>query len=153
MTRKEIQLADEVPPSNCGEQFGVRKVRDKAATLGRLKQALLEIRSAGRGLSIKAVAEEAGVTPSLIHHVYPDFAEQIRAQTGRSTRARLDSTHDELKKAKRTINEQQSELRELSDDLAKIASINLRLQDRIGELEAQLAGKLTPIAERGTTRD
>ncbi|MEH6437347.1 TetR family transcriptional regulator [Massilia sp. DD77] len=136
---------DELASSSSKVSVASTRVRDKTATLERLQSSLLRVMDSGRRLSIKAVAEEAGVTPSLIHHVYPDVAEQIRATMGRSTRAQRDAKHDELVDAKRTISDQKAELRELRADLASIASVNLQLQDRIDELEAQLEGKLAPI--------
>lgn len=146
MTSTEaLSAGTELPSSSCRKLATGPKVRDKAATLKRLQDALLRVKDEGRRLSIKAVAEEAGVTPSLIHHVYPDLAEQIRAQIGRSTRAQRDAKHDELMRAKGRIADQQAELRALSADLASLASINLKLQDQINVLEAQLAGKLTVI--------
>lgn len=112
-----------------------RRSRDKNATLQRLQAAMVEVKNSGRKLSIKAVAEAAGVDPSLIHHVYPHLAEEVRTQAGKSTRSQRDEKHQALVSARQTIQEQRAEIAELKADLAKLASINLELQDRIDEYE------------------
>src|SRR5437879_2779632 len=79
------------------------RVRNKAKTREELVQAIQEVKNTGLKMSVTAVALEAGVDASLIHHVYPDVAEAIRALVGRSTRHQRDLKHAELVDAKRTI--------------------------------------------------
>jgi len=58
------------------------KPRDRDATAPALRHAVLSVKNKGKRVSIAAVAREAGVDPSLVHHVYHDIAEEIRTIAG-----------------------------------------------------------------------
>lgn len=118
------------------------RARDKAATEARLVQAMSKLSSSGKKLSISAVAAEAGVDPSLIHHVYPAIARDIR---GRIESAHDEGTADELAAAQERAKELRAEVASLQADLAKLASLNLSLQVRINELEAQANGHIVAM--------
>ncbi|WP_240531332.1 TetR family transcriptional regulator [Variovorax boronicumulans] len=79
-------------------------------------------------MSIAAVAAEAGVTPALIHNTYPDIAEAIRTEAGRSTRRQLDAKAAELAKVGASLRELRRQLHEANADIAKLASINESLR-------------------------
>lgn len=116
--------------------------RDRERTLAELQCALHRLQRAGKKVSIKGVAEEAKVTPSLIHNRYPDFAEQIRALTTKSTRAQRDEKHDLLQKER----EKNSQLRALVDqqikEFADLASVNEALRAENVLLKAMADGKV-----------
>ena len=89
------------------------------------------------GLSISAVAREAGVTPALIHNHYPAVAELIRAKQGASSRQQRDHKHEELTKERRKNAELRRELDDLRRKLARLASINEMLLVENVELTAR----------------
>lgn len=99
----------------------------RSRTLHELQLALARIQRKGLKVSIKAVAEEAGVDPSLVHHTYPDFAEEVRAVVGRTTRQRAAAIGDDLKEARARSAALLKELASLRGDLQKMASVNLTL--------------------------
>ena len=123
--------------------------RIQAGTPRRINQA--------RRLSIVAVAEEAGLSPSAIHNRYPDLAEAIRQKMGVSVQDKLHAARNKLN----TNIEKAASLRErltVSEEaLRKSRSIVLRqaleiegLQRRITALEIELKAKtkLTVIAKK-----
>ncbi|MEI7762468.1 MAG: TetR family transcriptional regulator [Comamonadaceae bacterium] len=116
--------------------------RDRERTLKELQLALHRLQLAGRKVSIKGVAEEAKVTPALIHNRYPDFAEQVRTLTNKSTRAQRDEKHDLLQRER----EKNRQLRALVDqqikEFADMASVNEALRAEISLLNAMADGKV-----------
>lgn len=118
---------------------------DRAKTATALRYAMLRVKNAGKRISIKAVAEEAGVDPSLVHHVYPDIAEEIRAMGGRGSRAQRDKKHAELIQARLRVRELNEDVATLLAELTEIASLNLALESELEELKAQLAQKVRPL--------
>lgn len=116
--------------------------RDRERTLKELQLALHRLQLAGRKVSIKGVAEEAKVTPALIHNRYPDFAEQVRTLTIKSTRAQRDEKHDLLQRER----EKNRQLRALVDqqikEFADMASVNEALRAEISLLNAMADGKV-----------
>ncbi len=119
--------------------------RNREKTKNELQLAILRVKNKARRLSIKAVAEEAGVDPSLIHNTYPDIAEQIRAAVGKGVRKQRDDKHQDLREAQKQNRELTESLAKLTSDLAEIASVNLTLLDQVRTLEAELAGRVTRI--------
>lgn len=120
----------------------------KSRTLHELQLALARLQRKGLKVSIKAVAQEAGVDPSLIHHTYPDFAEEVRAVLGRTTRQRAAALGDDLKEARARSAGLLKEVASLRADLQKMASVNLTLTLENRRLEEALA---TAIAERAAS--
>jgi AcrR family transcriptional regulator len=111
---------------------------DRAKTAENLRLAILRVKNAGRRVSIKSVAEEAGVDASLVHHVYPDIAEEIRAISGRSTRTERDKVRQQLAAAKAHIRTLEAEVEKLLAEVAQIASVNLTLAQEAAQLQAAL---------------
>ena len=116
--------------------------RDRAKTEIALQLAIERIKNSGLKLSIAAVATEVGVTPSLIHNTYPDIAEEVREQTGRTVRQQRDAKTAELAKVRATLKEVRKDLRAANADLDKLVSINETLRDEIARLKAQSTGKV-----------
>jgi len=119
--------------------------RNREKTKEGLEAAILRIKNKGLKLSIKAVAEEAGVDPSLVHNTYPDIAEEIRAMVGKASRKQRDAKHQELLDARKLNRELQAQVTTLTSDLNELASVNLTLLERVQTLEAEVAGKVAQI--------
>lgn len=123
--------------------------RDKAKTKEGLLLAIQRVQNKGLTMSISAVASEAEVDPSLIHHVYPDIAERVRKLIGRSTREQRESIQSELSETKRENRELREEIDALHRDINRLASINLSLEQELTELRAAWSGKLVPLPKTG----
>lgn len=132
------------PPARAG-------TRNREKTKDKLQCAILRIKNKGLRLSIKAVAEEAGVDPSLIHNTYPDIAEVIRASLGRASRQQRDDKHQELVEVKNRNRELRESVAKLTHDLNELASVNLTLLGRIHDLEEKLTGKVVHISGRSAS--
>jgi AcrR family transcriptional regulator len=126
----------------------------KANTLRHMQLALMRLQRRGDKVSIRAVAVEAGVDASLIHHTYPDFAEEIRALVGRTTRQRQEEMRDELKAERTRRLALQQEVNALRADLQKLASANLTLHVVLQRLQDAASSKgteeSTPTKARAT---
>ena len=124
--------------------------RSRENTREELQFAILRVKNKGLKLSISAVAAEARVTPGLIHNTYPDLAEEIRAQVGRSTRQQRDAVVTELAAAKGQLREFRAQLEKALADIAKLASLNEALRDQVASLQAQASGKVVVLPEKFT---
>lgn len=118
------------------------KPRDKDKTRAELLLAIQRVQNKGITLSISAVAAEVEVDPSLVHHTYPDIAEQIRKLTGRAARQQRDSKQKQLTELKQAYRELEAEAKGLRDDVNRLSSINLTLEQELIELRAALTGKV-----------
>lgn len=127
-----------------------KRPKDRDLTKQELQYAILRIKNKGIKLTISEVAREAGVVPSLIHNTYPDIAEAIRAQIGKSTRKQRDATLAELAKARQVNKDLRGLLSKAETELAKLASINEMLRDEVTQLKAVASGKVV-VLPRGKT--
>ena len=123
--------------------------RSREKTREELQLAMRQINDKGLKLSISAVATEVGVSASLIHNTYPDIAEEIRAHVGRSTRQQRDAKTAELTTTKAKLRALRAELRTASEDVARLASINETLRQKLTTLEATSSGKVFVLAPQG----
>lgn len=101
---------------------------------------MLRVKDKGLKLSISAVATEAGVSAGLIHNTYPDIAEEIRAQVGRSTRQQRDAKAAEVKEVRGRLKNLRTERDAALADVARLASINETLRQEIAMLRAAASG-------------
>ncbi|GEM_PF-1076390 len=119
-----------------------KRTRDRKRTINELKLALHRLQLEGKKISIKLVADEAGVTPALLHNRYPDFAEEVRRIIGRATRDQRDEMHSLLQKER----EMKRKLRELVNrqlvEITKLASVNESLRAELELQRAIAAGKV-----------
>lgn len=117
--------------------------RDRERTLHQLNLALIRVQRRGDKVTLKAVADEAKVSPPLINNRYPDFAEQVRAIIGRTIRQKRNEKAD-LLVAERDKNRK---LREVMAsqlvEITRLASVNETLRSEIALLKALAEGKVT----------
>lgn len=110
--------------------------RDRERTLHQLNLALIRVQRRGEKVTLKAVADEAKVSPPLINNRYPDFAEQVRAVTGKAIRQQRNEKAELLVKER----EKNRELRELNDgqlvEITRLASVNETLRTENALLKA-----------------
>lgn len=114
-----------------------------------LECAILRVKNKGIKMSISAVAREAGVgTASNIHVTYPDIAEKIRTIMRKGVRQQREAVVEELKAAQERNRGLQADLDKANQDLARMASINQTLRDRVALLEAQAKGQVIVLPNR-----
>lgn len=108
-----------------------------------LKLAMARIRS-GRSsekkLTVASVAREVGVSTSLIHNYHSGIAESIRTASGKSDAEQLKARAETLAKEKQKSKELRSEVKRLTQNVAKLASINENLLAEIRSLQAKRGG-------------
>ncbi len=113
-----------------------------------MQLAILRVKNKGKKLSISAVAVEAGVSHGLIHNTYPDIAEAIRAQMGKSTRQQRDEKIAELSDARRRIKELKAELETALTDIQRLAATNETLRQEVAILRAGTSGNVLVLPPR-----
>jgi AcrR family transcriptional regulator len=116
--------------------------RNRERTLSDLKLALFRLERSGRKVSLKAVADEAKVSPSLLNNRYPDFAEQVRAIMGKAIRQQRDDKADQLLKARQTNRELRALVDTQSTEITRLASVNEALRSENTLLRAIADGKV-----------
>ncbi len=94
-----------------------------------------------RKLSIKAVAEEAQVSPALIHNKYPELADDIRARLATTALKKQKVAQDHSKLTATRNKELRQEITTLKEELRKLASINANLTLKNEEYLARLNSK------------
>ncbi len=111
----------------------------------RLEQQRPQVVNIGRKISVAAVAEEAGVSRSLIHNDYPDLLERIRGNSNKQIQAQRNRKHEALKK----VQEKNRQLLELNKELTKqldaLASKNASLTLEIRRLQAIISSDSVAI--------
>ena len=115
--------------------------RDRERTLHQLNLALIRVQRKGVKVTLKAVADEAKVSPPLINNRYPDFAEQVRAITGKAIRQQRNEKAELLLVER----EKNRKLRDLADiqlvEITRLASVNETLRTEMALLKAIADGK------------
>lgn len=94
--------------------------------------------SKDRRISIKAVADEAGVSNATIHNNYADLAEQIRLLANKDVRHQRDATQQALVEQRRKASQLRAEIIQLKAEVAEIASVNATLMLQNAELRSRL---------------
>lgn len=120
-TRKELELA-------------LKRIQ-----LGRPK-----VVAADRKLSIAAVAEEAGVSAALVHNSHADFAEQVRALTGKTSGATAAKRDEKVAALEKQVADLKAQLAARDEDLRKIAIQNLVLSEENKRLH-NASARIVPI--------
>ena len=94
----------------------------------RMEKGKPKVVSSDRKISIKAVAEEAGVSDSLIHKDHSDLVRRIYKNNDKDYRSERDKKHQELKAERLKSKELRGRVAELESQLRKLTSINARLE-------------------------
>jgi hypothetical protein len=122
--------------------------RNRDKTLEKLELAVLTVKNRGKKLTFVAVADEAGVTPGLIHNTYPDLAESIRTQGGKATRQQRDAAIAELTTVRQRNKELRAELKTSLKDIKRLASTNETLRQELTKLRAASTGKVVILPSK-----
>lgn len=116
--------------------------RDRERTLHELNLALIRVQRQGGTVTLKAVADEAKVSPSLINNRYPDFAEQVRAVTGKAIRQQRNEKAELLVKEREKNRELRKVVVSQLVEITKLASVNETLRTEMALLKAIAEGKV-----------
>ena len=122
---------------------GLLSMPKKIDTNNKIRRAIVRIEngkpkiiSEDRKMSIKAVAEEAGVSDSLIHKDYPTLLERIKKNQGKEIRAEKKRKHDALNAEREKNQALRQENKELKYQVVELASINARLERELSTLRS-----------------
>lgn len=120
--------------------------RNRERTLADLQQALETLQSSGQKVTLKAVAEQAKVSPSLLNHRYPDFAEQVRRFVGRGIRQQRNEKADLLVKERGSNRKLRALVESQLAEITRLASVNESLRQELAMQRAVAQGKVTKVA-------
>ena len=104
----------------------------------RLKHGRPRVVSKDRKLTIAALAEEAGVSDSLIHNRHPEIAAEVRQLTDKQLKSQRDKKTQKLKAANDKNRELRAELDSLETQVRKLASLNARYEVENEHLKAEV---------------
>ena len=139
-----LQRTDTQPTKDVTEQNdrAAPRHKNRERTLADLQQALKTLQNSGQKITLKAVADQAKVSPSLLNHRYPDFAEQVRGLVGRTIRQQRNEKADLVIKER----EKNRQLRTLVDsqllEITRLASVNEALRQELAVQRAIAEGKV-----------
>jgi len=113
-------------------------IREKELTLAiaRIKSG----RSTEKKVTFASVARVAGVSTALIHNYHTDIAELIRVASGASSKNKLKVRDESLAEEKKKNKDLRAQVKKLTQNLTKIASINENLLAEIRSLQAKRGG-------------
>lgn len=123
------------PPDTSAQTRGELTAQAIRQAILRIEKGRTKVVKPGRKLSIKSVAEEAGVSRATIHNNHPGLAERIREAGNKAARTQRDEKNTALKelRAKYTaLRQEHIRTRELNQDMASemaaLEAENARLQ-------------------------
>lgn len=115
----------------------------KTETYNKIRMAIVRIEngkpkvvSLDRKMSVTAVAEEAGVSDSLIHKDYTDLLERIKKNQDKGYRSERDKKHDALKAEREKNRLLRQENKELTLERDNLVSINASLEEEVETLRS-----------------
>lgn len=91
---------------------------------------------------MKAVAEEAKVTPPLINNRYPDFAERVRAIIGKTVRQQRNEKADLLAEEREKNRKLRTQIDSQLVEITRLASVNESLRAELAVQKAISEGKV-----------
>ncbi len=97
----------------------------------RIEKGKPKVVSLDRKISVTAVAEEAGVSDSLIHKDYTDLIQRIKKNQDKGYRSERNKKHDALKAEREKNRLLRQEIEELKLDNANLVSINVCLEEQL----------------------
>lgn len=116
--------------------------RNRERTLNDLQLALHRLQRAGKKITLRAVAEEAKVSPALINNRYPDFAEQVRAILGKTIRQQRNQKADLLAQERERNRQLRSQIDSQLVEITRLASVNEALRAELALQKAIADGKV-----------
>ena len=116
--------------------------RDRERTLHQLNLALIRVQRRGEKVTLKAVADEAKVSPPLINNRYPDFAEQVRAIMGKTIRQQRNGKAELLVKEREISRKLRESVESHLVEITRLASVNETLRTEMALLKAIADGKV-----------
>lgn len=115
----------------------------KTETYNKIRMAIVRIEngkpkvvSLDRKMSVTAVAEEAGVSDSLIHKDYADLLERIKKNQDKGYRSERNKKHDALKAEREKNRLLRQENKELKLERDNLVSINACLEEEVETLRS-----------------
>lgn len=137
------ETGDKLSPDASGQHGRVApRQKNRERTLAELQAALKTLQDRGEKITLKAVADQAKVSPSLLNHRYPDFAEKVRGLVGRTIRQKRNEMSELLTKER----EKNRQLRVLVDgqlmEITRLASVNETLRQELAVQRAVAEGKV-----------
>ena len=125
--------------------------RNRERTLTELQLALHRLQRAGKKITLRAVAKEAKVTPALIGNCYPDFAEQVRAISGKSTRQQRDEKAVLLTNERKRNRQLRAQIDSQLVEITRLASVNEALRMELALQKSIADGKVArgPFGQTG----
>lgn len=115
--------------------------RNRERTLSELQLALHRLQRAGKKITLKAVADEAKVSPALLNNRYPDFSEQVRAIMGKATRHQRNQTADLLANERERNRQLRAQVNSQLVEITRLASVNEKLRADLALQKAIADGK------------
>ncbi len=114
-------------------------------TKARLEEALRALQQSGQKVTLKSVAERAGVSPSLLNHRYQDFAEQVRGLVGRTIRQQRKDVATQLAEERERNRQLRATVEEHLAEIRALASKNEALRKELAVQQAIADGRVTPL--------
>jgi AcrR family transcriptional regulator len=147
------------PPAGSGHVGGEDRAEVAAITQAMIRLLLgAPLRSDGK-LTVKSLAEEAGLTRNKLTHKHPGlkdlFYALVKAQNSRpEIAADLHRMNDELRQTVEELRQQRAELHEAVRQLARVVHVleveNQHLRDRVGATSAVTSLRDRPRATKAT---
>lgn len=132
-----------VPPAKpLTSEEGAVRGRNRERTLQELEFSLHRLQRAGGKITLKAVAEEAGVSPPLINNRYPDFAEKVRAIMGKAVRQQRDEKAGQLAEEREKNRKLREQVASQLVEIRQLASVNEALRAELALQQAIAEGKV-----------
>lgn len=137
-------LTSQMPNKNANgqDERAAPRQKNRERTLSELQGALKTLQGNGQKITLKAVAVLANVSPSLLNHRYPDFAEQVRGLVGRTIRQQRNEKSDMLVKER----EKNRQLRTLVEsqllEITRLASVDEAFRQELAVQRAIAEGKV-----------
>lgn len=120
----------------------------KSDTYNKIRMAIVRIERGApkvvtfdRKISVASVAEEAGVSDSLIHKDYPELLGRIKKNQDKDYRSGRNAKHQALKAEREKNRENRARIAELESQLKDLASINASLELRLADLKSVTSSK------------
>jgi AcrR family transcriptional regulator len=135
---KQMNVDRSAPPPGPRE-------KNRQRTLTALHEALKSLQENGEKVTLKAVAERAGVSPSLLNHRYQDFAEQVRGMIGRTIRQQRSDIATQLAEERERNRQLRSTVEQQLLEIRALASKNEALRKELAVQHAIAAGKVTRL--------